>query len=303
MAQTSWIAVDWGTSNLRAWVFDRDGQEIGRFSSDRGMSVLKPDEFEPTLLELAGDYLPPDQVTPVIACGMVGANLGWTPAPYAAVPCPPPGVDRAARPAPNDPRLDVRILPGVSQADPADVMRGEETQIAGFLSQKPDFEGVICLPGTHTKWARIAGGEITGFATFMSGEIFALLSEKSVLRHTVSGMEWDDDSFATAVTDAMDAPEALTARLFCLRAKDLLRDTMAGEARARLSGLLIGAELLGARPYWSGQKVVILGETRLGLLYQAALATQGVTAPVGDVTEMTKAGLSLAYNAWKGGHR
>lgn len=300
MAQTSWIAVDWGTSNLRAWVFDRDGQEIGRFSSDRGMSSLKPEEFEPTLLELAGDYLPQDQVTPVIACGMVGANLGWAPAPYAAVPCPPPGVERAARPAPNDPRLDVRILPGVSQAEPADVMRGEETQIAGFLSLNPDFEGVICLPGTHTKWARIEGGQITGFSTVMTGELFALISEKSVLRHTVSGMEWDDDSFINAVTDAIASPQTLTARLFCLRAKDLLRGTTAGESRARLSGLLIGAELAGVGPFWRDQNVVILGETKLGLLYQAALATQGVAASVADVTEMTKAGLTLAYDAWKG---
>lgn len=300
MAEASWIAVDWGTSNMRAWVFGLDGQQIAQMSSDKGMSSLRPEEFEPTLLEAAGEYLAADRQTPVVACGMVGAAQGWTMAPYAITPCAPPGIDQSARPPIHDTRLDVRILPGVAQAKPADVMRGEETQIAGLLATDPDFDGVICLPGTHTKWVLIRAGQILGFATFMTGELFALLSERSVLRHSVGGAGWNEGAFAKAVSDVMANPELLTSGLFGLRAQGLLAPTPDGAAKARLSGLLIGAELAGARPYWQDRAVVILGEARLGQLYQLALAAQGASARLADVTDLTKAGLALAYRAWKG---
>lgn len=300
MIETSWIAVDWGTSNLRAWVFGSDGQQIAQISSDKGMSSLTPDQFEPTLLALLGEHLSEDRPTPILACGMVGAAQGWTMATYAMTPCSPPGIEQAARPTTLDPRLDVRILPGVAQADPADVMRGEETQIAGLLAADPKFEGVVCLPGTHTKWARISAGRILGFATFMTGELFALLSERSVLRHSIGGAGWSDAAFAEAVAEVMARPDFLTSGLFRLRAQGLLTPVADGSARARLSGLLIGAELSGSQVFWQNQNVVILGESRLGLLYQAALNVQGAKASVADVTNMTKAGLALAYQAWKG---
>ena len=112
--------------------------------------------FEPALLELVGDWLPRDRQTPVIACGMVGARQGWVEVPYRQAPCKPVFFDTFGRPETSDPRLTVMILAGIKQIEPApDVMRGEETQIAGFLLDDPRFEGVLCLPGTHTKWVRI----------------------------------------------------------------------------------------------------------------------------------------------------
>lgn len=298
--QTEWIAVDWGTSNLRVWVFGPGCTEIARRTSPKGMGTLPPEAFEAALLDLVTPYLAETHVTPVIVCGMAGARQGWAEAPYAAVPCPPPGIDLAVRAPVRDARLSVFILPGLRQARPADVMRGEETQIAGYLAASPDFDGVLCLPGTHTKWARISAGEIVSFQTFMTGELHALLSGQSVLRHAVEGGGWDDDAFAAAISDAMSAPQMIGARLFGLRAGALLDGLSSGAARARLSGLLIGLELAGARPYWLGQDVAIIGTGELSALYATALAAQGLQAPCRDGAELVLTGLKDAYAKWKG---
>ncbi len=298
-SQTEWVAVDWGTSNLRAWPMRADATPIASFESDQGMGKLSPDEFEPTLLNLIADHLPEGRKTPVICCGMVGAAQGWAEAPYAAVPCTAPGAEQARRVTAKDPRLDVYILPGVKQMQPADVMRGEETQIAGYIAQNPDFDGVLCLPGTHTKWVHISAKEIVGFRTFMTGEMFALLAKQSVIRHSVGTDGWDSEAFFEAVADAMSRPQTLASDLFSLRAGMLLHGTSAEASKARLSGLLLGLELAGARPYWLGQKVVLIGSETLARHYQSALTAQGADATIADGSALTLAGLAAAYRSLK----
>ncbi|WP_323764913.1 2-dehydro-3-deoxygalactonokinase [Marinovum sp.] len=289
-----WIAVDWGTSNLRAWLMGKHGV-IGMVTSDKGMGALTREGFEPELLRLVGDHLPAEGSVPVIACGMVGARQGWHEAPYITTPCTAPGVAQAVTPEVRDPRLAVRILPGVSQASPPDVMRGEETQIAGFLAQNPDFDGVLCLPGTHTKWVHISAREIVSFRTFMTGEMFALLSGQSVLRHSVSGDGWDQAAFDAAVSDAMGTPQKFTARLFSLRAGSLLDGTDAATSRARLSGLLMGLEIAGAKDYWLGREIVLIGAPKLNALYTAALTPQGASVRETDGADIVLAGLKAAH--------
>ncbi|UWR10797.1 2-dehydro-3-deoxygalactonokinase [Sulfitobacter mediterraneus] len=290
MNAVEWIAVDWGTSALRAWLMGAGAPRLLR--SDKGMGGLAPDQFEAALLDLVGRYL--DGPVPVIACGMVGARQGWAEAPYAKVPCAPPGIGNATRPTVADARLHMHILPGVSQDKPADVMRGEETQIAGFLAQTPDFDGVLCLPGTHTKWAQISAGEIVSFQTAMTGELFALLSGQSVLRHSI-GTGWDDAAFGEALSDAMSRPQAIAAKLFQIRADSLLHAPAPDSARARLSGLLIGLELAATKPYWLGQRVALIGDAALCARYAEALAAQGLQPEHTNADEMTLAGLSAAY--------
>ena len=289
----SWIAVDWGTSNLRAWAMGEDGV-LATASSDKGMGTLTRDGFEPALLALIGDWLAPGKQTPVVACGMVGARQGWAEAPYRAVPCPPVAATGLCAVQTRDPRLNVQIVPGLSQAKPADVMRGEETQIAGVLALDPRFDGVICLPGTHSKWAHVSAGEVVSFQTFMTGEMFALLSAQSVLRHGIAAEGDDPDAFDAAVAEAMARPERLAARLFSLRAEGLVNGLSPITARARLSGLLIGAELAGAKPYWLGQRVRLIGTAGLVASYARALAAQGVTADLLPAAECTLAGLAVA---------
>ena len=288
LVRADWIAVDWGTSHVRAWAMAGDGSVQGAAQSDQGMAGLDRAGFEPALLDLIGDWVPDDGV-PIVACGMVGARQGWIEAPYLQTPCA-PLAGGFVQPAVDDPRLRIWIAPGVSQSDPADVMRGEETQIAGFVAARPKFQGVLCLPGTHAKWVTIAEGQIQHFSTAMTGEVFALLAEQSVLRHT-AGEGWDDDAFAAAVREAYADPSALIARLFSVRAGALLSDPVPGAARARLSGLLIGAEIAAARPVGN---VVLLGDAALSGRYRTALTCVGLEADVVDGEAATLDGLRRA---------
>lgn len=287
---TGWIAVDWGTSRLRAW--HTEGQApVAAAASDDGMGTLEPTGFEPALLRLISPWLD-DSPIYVIACGMVGARQGWVEAAYAAVPCPPLSRPFTTPPV-EDTRLRVQIVPGLRQDIPADVMRGEETQIAGHLALNPGWDGVLCLPGSHTKWAEVSAGEVVSFRTFMTGELFAAISRYTVLRHTLGG-GWDDDAFSEALSDAISRPEALARRLFGLRAEALLHGLGPAAATARLSGLLLGVELAAARPYWLGREVAVIGDAALAGRYRAALTAQGVEATLAPADRTTLAGLAAA---------
>lgn len=290
-----WIAVDWGTSNLRGWAMGPAGP-LAEATSAEGMGSLAPAEFEPALIRLISPWLT-DRPMSVVACGMVGARQGWHEAPYRRVPCTPVAPGSLVRVPTKDARLDVRLVPGLMQSRPADVMRGEETQIAGALRLIPGFDGVLCLPGTHSKWAHVSAGEVVSFQTYMTGEMFALLSQHSVLRHGMAGSGWNDAAFDAGVSDALSTPERIAARLFSLRAEGLIADLSADAARSRLSGLLIGIELAAARPYWLGQRVVLIGSPTLSANYSRALGQQGLKAEQLDATACTLAGLITARSA------
>lgn len=299
-AGTEWIAVDWGTSALRAWAMDGDGAMIAHASSADGMGALAPDEFEPALLRLIADWLPGERARPlpVLACGMVGARQGWAEAAYRPVPCPPLGTPFSIPPL-TDARLRVAIIPGLRQSNPADVMRGEETQIAGVLHATPDFDGVICLPGTHCKWARVARGEVLAFQTFMTGELFALISKQSVLRHTLACDEWSDEAFEDAARTVLRDPSGFAAKLFTLRADSLLHDSDPGAARARLSGMLIGLELAAAAPFWRKHEVTIVGGAKIASAYASALGGQGMDSTAADAETVTLDGLRAACRLFR----
>lgn len=283
-----WIAVDWGTSNLRAWAMSESCTVLDTASSTDGMGTLTRDAFASALDRLTADW----PAVPVIACGMVGSRQGWSEAPYATVPCPP----LAAGLTPAGDR--VQIVPGLKQLAPADVMRGEETQIAGFLALNPNWDGVVCLPGTHTKWVHISANEVVSFQTCMTGDLFAAISGHTVLRHSCT-TGWDDTGFAQGLDDAISRPERLAARLFSLRAEGLLNDLPNATARARLSGLLIGAELAATKPYWLGQQIAVIGAGTLARLYVKALASQSAPATQVNADRATLAGLTAAYRRWK----
>ncbi len=288
-----WIAVDWGSSNLRAWAMGPEGV-LAEDASEAGMASLSAEDYEPALLELIAPWLAASRAPlQVVICGMAGAKQGWREAPYRKVPCAPIEAGQLTAVATADPRIRVGIAPGLSQPQPADVMRGEETQIAGALALYPRFDGVICLPGTHSKWAHVSAGEVVSFQTFMTGEMFALLANQSVLRHGVQSDAWDDGAFAAAVGETLSRPERLASKLFGLRAEGLLHSLSADAARARLSGLLIGAELAAAKPYWLGQDVALIGAPQLSRNYAAALSLQGITARQLSGRDCTLAGLAV----------
>jgi 2-dehydro-3-deoxygalactonokinase len=292
-----WIAVDWGTSRLRVWAMDAQGAAMAHATSDQGMGVLAQGAFESALMALIAPWLG-DARVPVIVCGMAGAREGWRQAAYRAVPCAPVAAGGLTPVPTDDPRLDVRIVPGLSQQTHADVMRGEETQIAGFLRADPGFEGVACLPGTHSKWVDVQSGKIVRFQTFMTGELFDLLADKSILRHMIAREQGADDAAGDAAFDAaarwalVDGP-AVAAQLFGLRAAGLLHGPDPVAARARLSGLLIGSELCAARAYWMGRKVHLIGDGPVADRYARALTASGCSLARLDAEALTLGGLAL----------
>ncbi len=293
----AWIAVDWGTSNMRAWAMSASGTVLAEAASAKGMGSLARDAFEAALLQTIDPWL--DGPVDVMACGMVGSRQGWVEAAYASTPCAalPEGLTRAPT---QDPRLRVHVISGIKQMSPADVMRGEETQIAGFLALNKNWDGVICLPGTHTKWVHVSADEVVSFQTFMTGELFDVISSQTVLRHSVAAEGWDEAAFDEGVSIAMARPERLASRLFSLRAEGLLNGLDGAAARAHLSGLLIGAELAGAKPYWLGQQIAVIGDGTLSGHYVRALAAQSAPATQVNATAATLAGLSAAYRRMKG---
>ena len=182
-SNTEWVAVDWGTSNVRAWGIAADGSHSFCAQSDRGMGKISRADYPAVLAELIGDNAPAG--TDTVICGMAGARQGWLEAPYLDTPA---DLSRLAAGAvhPEGTAFAARILPGVCQrtAGHEDVMRGEETQLLGLLALRPGFDGTAILPGTHSKWVEIRGGRIVRFSTAMTGELYEVLSQHSVLRHS-----------------------------------------------------------------------------------------------------------------------
>lgn len=296
MLQTNvkWIAVDWGTSQLRVWLLGPGDVVIKELTSPKGMGTLKPHEFETALLELIADDLAQDTPVTVLACGMVGAKQGWVEAPYLKVPAETAQVVQPT-PAPTESsNLNVLILPGLSQSEPADIMRGEETQIAGFLAERSNFSGVLCLPGTHAKWAQIENGEILRFKTIMTGDLFAAISSSTILRFSVEE-GWVQPSFVRGVEQSLKAPEEFLGHLFSIRAGDILQGTNSADNFSFLSGLLLGAELNATKDYWQSETVHLIGGSCLSQAYASALAMAGVQSHVHSGNDLALKGLKSAY--------
>lgn len=295
--ETAWIAVDWGTTNLRAWAVGPRGQTLARVDDAPGMNAAAGGNYEAALLQVIGDWLQPDGKTQIVACGMIGARQGWVEAPYVDAPMSLTDLAKhALRPETSDARLDVLILPGVAQRDEdaPDVMRGEETQLLGIAALHSP-RSTICLPGTHSKWAKVDGSRLESFTTYMTGEIYGLLADVSVLRFSVRDGGEDREVFLEAVKRGVERPHRLLSDVFRVRAADLLHDAGPSRSRARLSGLLIGSEIGSVlQEQKPDEPVVLVGHDRLGNLYASALRSQGFEVEVIGAEDAVLAGLREA---------
>jgi 2-dehydro-3-deoxygalactonokinase len=303
------LAADWGTSNLRAWRLGPDGEikAVKRLPA-WGVAHLKPGEAAHRLDEELRPMLGAEGL-PAILCGMIGSAMGIAEARYAD--CPAGAVDVAQRLLRVDPRTF--IVPGLRCVRPdgfPDVIRGEETKVLGWLRLDPNRmrgDHVLCLPGTHCKWVRVKDGRIHDFLTCMTGELFALLNDKSVLK--TGAQPSDAAAFEEGLAyGAASAP--LAARLFTVRARMVGPDPGegldGGKAASFLSGLLIGDEvarlpqLLGLAP---GSSVGLMGERVLCDLYAPALSLRGLTTHEVDAEQAVVAGLVSLYGALSGARR
>ena len=291
-----WIAVDWGTTNCRAWLVTAEGQVIESRYSSCGMASLQPEEFEPALLTLVGQWLDGPTPVRVVACGMVGAKQGWHDAGYREVPCSPmlPGCLSAVPTI--DKRIEVGIVPGLCQLKPADVMRGEETQIAGCLAVSPANQQTICLPGTHTKWVVINDGVVQSFRSFVSGELFKLICDHSVIGKAMEIGKPEYGIFSDAVEECLERVPVLTAELFGIRARSLLGQLDGGAAASRLSGLLIGTEVAAIKAELPLANLRLIAAPELEHVYGTALELAKIPFRTSDPEEATLRGLLTAWD-------
>ena len=215
-----WIAVDWGTSFFRAYLI-KDEKVLSAAKTNDGMKFVQNNNFEETLVNSIEPWLDNKYKIEVLASGMIGSKQGWIEAPYQKTPCSLHNIDFIS-PSVKDKRFSLKIFSGISQSNKPDVMRGEETQIAGFLHDNPNFNGSICLPGTHSKWVQIENGHIINFKTFMTGELFEIISKNSVLVHSVTSNKILKNELISSVDEIFKKPEIFGNALFQLRADDLI---------------------------------------------------------------------------------
>jgi 2-dehydro-3-deoxygalactonokinase len=293
--KAKWIAADWGTTHIRAWAIGEEDNVLAFRESNEGMKDLQQNQFEPVLLKLIESWLDDTKVTTVIACGMVGSKQGWVETPYLKTPCVPIDNQQLAIATTKDNRIKVNFVPGVMQNNLADIMRGEETQIAGFINKNPDFNGVVCLPGTHTKWVNVKEGQITSFKTFMTGELFGVISNHTLIRHSISIKGWNQAGFEAGIHEGFNNPGSIASDLFSLRAESIVNDLDRDQARSTLSGLLLGVELNGAQTFWENSNVIIIGSQLLSNNYLQGLKILGGQSQLFSLETATLSGLSFAY--------
>lgn len=276
----AFVAVDWGTTTLRAYAVDKEGRIMETVKVERGIQKSR-DGFEQTLAQALG-ALPDSAGLPVLMAGMVGSRQGWVEAPYVPVPCDVAMLASQLTDVPSQLGRDVKIVPGVadfSDASP-DVMRGEETQLLGVIATMGLQEGTVCMPGTHCKWVRLEGGRIVGFHTYMTGEAFKLFSEQSILARLMEPNGDDDADDWPAFEDGLARaalPGHLLNHLFSVRTDGLFERRRPQALKSFLSGILIGHELRAAEPPSdASHPVVLVGDGRLTARYQKGLEALGV---------------------------
>ena len=260
------IAVDWGTTNRRAYRIDGNGGNSGEFEDSKGVLSVPPGGFPDAVAEIRerlGDL-------PLLMAGMIGSNRGWVEASY--VPCP-AGIDELAA---NLVWADERsaIVPGVSYVGQgrADVMRGEEVQLLGGLAAGlVDPQGFVCHPGTHNKWASLRSGIIHNFGTVMTGELFNLLKEHSILADLLQCPVELNEAFKRGVRRAMQR-QMLLADLFGARASVLLGQSHKEDAPSYVSGLMIGTDVRIGLTWPAGARIGVMGRPELTRLYAAAIS-------------------------------
>jgi 2-dehydro-3-deoxygalactonokinase len=299
------IAVDWGTTSCRAALLANTGDVLASNLVGPGILAIADRAFGPALTTLIESWRGAAAAVPIILSGMIGSRQGWVEAPY--VRCPAGLAEVAAKLV----RIEatefgsVYIVPGLETRNGVgvpDVMRGEETQIFGALLQARATDGLFVLPGTHSKWAIVEAARITGFRTFMTGEVFAALKEHTILGRLMKTASAPTDgtrsAFAAGVRagSAEGEPGALLHRIFAARTLGLFDQIAPDGLPEYLSGLLIGAEIAEVSKGVQ-EPVTIIGNDQLAERYRAAGATLGLSCSVAPSNCATVGLLQIARAA------
>lgn len=270
------VAVDWGSSSLRGARLDSAGAVLEERAFARGILTVGPGEFPVVFQTCFGDWMQADNSLCLIA-GMAGSQQGWVQAPYCACPA---GFDEVASQLSWIKPGRIAIVPGLrcTHDGVPDVMRGEETQVLGALQLLNLHEGLIVLPGTHSKWVQVRAGRVENFSTFMTGEFYALLRQHSILARTLPEVDGDLDrsAFDEGVALALRSSSLLQSA-FSVRTLALFERLAKASLPSYLSGLVIGEEIR-TQSLEPGERVVVIGSDALTQRYEYALAQRGVSA-------------------------
>lgn len=291
----SCIAVDWGTTNRRAWALGPDGSVAGERADAAGLLAVEDRRFAESLEPFLGGWLQAGSNVPVVMAGMVGSRMGWREAPYVAAPAPLSDLAQTLVKAGSIGGSDCWIVPGMSlDGEPQpEVMRGEECQILGALLTRRQTDGVFLLPGTHSKWARVSDRRLVAFRTYITGEMFNLLRQSGTLAQLMTADEHDDEAFARGVHATGPDTELLN-RLFSARSLSLF-GRLEGRAMASyVSGMLIGAELRDALAAWPDlgrTPIVCIGSAGMLARYGACAKLLGVDLESIDSKDVLPAAL------------
>jgi 2-dehydro-3-deoxygalactonokinase len=284
------LALDWGTSALRAYLLGEHGAVLEERSRPWGIMHLPEGGFAAALEAIAGDWQAATPGLSIIACGMVGSAQGLREAPYVSCPAGRDALSAGLVAVEIAPGLRLHIVPGVRRdGDPPDVMRGEETQVMGALAQAKALgaHARLVMPGTHSKWVQVEDGCIVDFQTYMTGELFALLKDHSILGRPARNVEASagassEEAFKRGVSAVHKRPGAGgTELLFSTRTLVLTGQLKAEDSLDYLSGLLVGEELrcaLMGRPSATRGPVALIGETALCARYLWAMSVFGMAA-------------------------
>jgi 2-dehydro-3-deoxygalactonokinase len=296
------IAIDWGTSAARAYTLDAQGAVIAERSLPLGIQRIVDGKFADALSALCGGD--PSATVPLLASGMIGSRQGWVEAPYRECPV---GFDAIAAGLTPVPGARLRIVPGLLCRDAdgvPDVMRGEETQIFGAIVDLDRNRHVVVLPGTHSKWAIVGADGIERFTTFMTGEMYALLREHSILGRLIGdGADSSDpEALARGVRLSLRDDAALSHDLFSARTLALTGVLAPAGVADYLSGLLLGAEIGAARKWLAKHHadavaVTLIGDALLCERYQNALRVAGMNAVLGPADAAARGLWRIATHA------
>jgi 2-dehydro-3-deoxygalactonokinase len=269
------IGLDWGTTSFRAYRIAADGNVLETREAQAGILAVRDGDFGGVLTREIGAWLEAEPDLPVLASGMITSRQGWLEVPYC--PCPAGSAQLAAALARHPDRQNLHFVPGLSLlgADGVpDVMRGEETQIIGEVGDLPGRH-LLVLPGTHSKWALAEDGAITWFATFMTGELFAVLKEHSILGRLMHGEADDHAAFERGLAYARSGNGGLLKRLFSARTLGLFDLLPEAGVASYLSGLLIGSEIEEALDCLAANaELRVVGASGLAWRYRGALAAR-----------------------------
>ena len=292
LKKIDWIAVDWGTTNFRAW-FIKNDKVLKEVNKPNGIKNIINKNFEDTLIK---NINIPKNISiriKIISCGMIGSKQGWIDSGYEK------NLDlkknNLVKVKTKNKYLDFYIVKGISQNNPYDVIRGEETQVLGYLQDNKNFSGIICLPGTHSKWIKIRNGKIAKFKTYMTGELFEIISNNSILSHSIKDKTINTKVFKNSVLLSQKKNFNFFEYLFEFRSRTLLSKKKY-YPKSELIAYLIGNEIKSYINNTKATKVIIIGSNYNSKLYSKAMQVLKIKNTIVDSKKTTIAGLKTLFN-------